>query len=859
MSFRDDSVESVGDYEYKKSDLIGHGAFALVFKGCHKVKRQQIVAIKCINKKKVGRAQTILDKEIKILKELHHPNIVQLFECKESSLHVYLVMEFCNGGDLADYLQAKGTLSEDTIRIFLQQIASAMTAMHSKGIVHRDLKPQNLLLSYKSSKPKPQDITIKVADFGFARYLQANSMAATLCGSPMYMAPEVITSQHYDAKADLWSVGTIIFQCLTGKAPFHATNPQELRAMYEKNKSLVPKIPPGTSRDLHDLLINLLRQNIKRRISFHDFFHHSFLAMKAKYPAITSPVAVPSKQSGHDASPVSSSNSDPRYLIAASPTEELSSDDREVALTMSMDNSNKDLDDFVLVPHVGSFSDSYNVEGSVVQKIDDCSSPTDQLGRQTQMYSSPVVSYGRRTPLNSAQGSSFPKSHKGVRQQVPSPNLAQVRYSASKEVSVTYDEAKLTKPSFSPIPVPTQIENYIKMERKHSFSSCSSSSPCSIELCSDRFSPAKSPDLPVSSLSRGKRKASSCVKVGEYSTILEKSNNEQLSTETEPLKIDTGGSHVAFGKAQTVPNLYQYGKAHKNLIDRLTNALANNQIYSTTSPHNVTPHNSPCDEQELLKYNRKTNLLWNPNVSEWSAQYQHKISSDETIKGSGVFQQLPVPSKDEDVIGLLLFYTKLSYAIHDVAIEHMLPAEHQLVVHSKTSLSSSKKGDGLFSGPFDSTSLEQRQAEQYLLFLRSLQILATSLHTLRNKVNDQQLALTKKVQQLIVDINDRFKYMYQRCEKARSLCSGSINGLNSADKLLYRYAINDCKKSALVELNEGNTQDCICKYNRALILLQGVLLNATDNLDKQRLEEYKLSIQFRLKHLSKSIFAEVNS
>ena len=97
-----------------------------------------------------------------------------------------------------------------------------MVAMNSKGIVHRDLKPQNILLAHsgKTRNPNPADIVLKIADFGFARFLQDGVMAATLCGSPMYMAPEVIMSLQYDAKADLWSLGTIVFQCLTGKAPF---------------------------------------------------------------------------------------------------------------------------------------------------------------------------------------------------------------------------------------------------------------------------------------------------------------------------------------------------------------------------------------------------------------------------------------------------------------------------------------------------------------------------------------------------------------------------------------------------------------------------------------------------------------
>lgn len=96
-------------------------------------------------------------------------------------------MQYCNGGDLADYLTVKGTLSEDTIRCFLIQLAGAMKALFAKGIVHRDLKPQNILLAHGCGKnlPSPSNITLKIADFGFARFLQDGNMAATLCGSPM--------------------------------------------------------------------------------------------------------------------------------------------------------------------------------------------------------------------------------------------------------------------------------------------------------------------------------------------------------------------------------------------------------------------------------------------------------------------------------------------------------------------------------------------------------------------------------------------------------------------------------------------------------------------------------------------------
>uniref|UniRef100_A0A8C5G6Z4 non-specific serine/threonine protein kinase n=1 Tax=Gouania willdenowi TaxID=441366 RepID=A0A8C5G6Z4_GOUWI len=220
-------MESVGKFEFNRKDLIGHGAFAVVFKGRHKEKRDWEVAVKCINKKNLAKSHSLLSKEIKILKELKHENIVRLLDYQEIGGCVYLVIEYCNGGDLAEYLHSKGTLSEDTIRVFLQQISQAMKVLQSKGILHRDLKPQNILLCHQGGgRSSTSRTSIKLADFGFARHLQTNTMAATLCGSPMYMAPEVIMSQNYDAKADLWSIGTIVYQCLTGKAPFHVGGTQ---------------------------------------------------------------------------------------------------------------------------------------------------------------------------------------------------------------------------------------------------------------------------------------------------------------------------------------------------------------------------------------------------------------------------------------------------------------------------------------------------------------------------------------------------------------------------------------------------------------------------------------------------------
>lgn len=124
------------------------------------------MAIKCVTKKNLGKSQSLLQKEITILKDLstlHHDNVVALLDCIDQPLYVYLVMEYCNGGDLAEYLQQRTTLREDTISLFFRQVASALCALHARGIVHRDLKPQNLLLCHSGGRnPPDHDVRIKI-------------------------------------------------------------------------------------------------------------------------------------------------------------------------------------------------------------------------------------------------------------------------------------------------------------------------------------------------------------------------------------------------------------------------------------------------------------------------------------------------------------------------------------------------------------------------------------------------------------------------------------------------------------------------------------------------------------------------
>uniref|UniRef100_A0AAY5KUB9 non-specific serine/threonine protein kinase n=1 Tax=Esox lucius TaxID=8010 RepID=A0AAY5KUB9_ESOLU len=406
-------METVGKFEFSRKDLIGHGAFAVVFKGRNREKHDWEVAVKCINKKNLAKSQTLLGKEIKILKELKHENIVALHD-----FQVCIVKQ-----NPKRTLHLQGTLSEDTIRVFLQQIAGAMRVLQAKGIIHRDLKPQNILLSYPlGRKSHSTNTCIKIADFGFARYLQNNMMAATLCGSPMYMAPEVIMSQNYDAKADLWSIGTILFQCLTGKAPFQASSPQDLRLFYEKNKNLSPNIPRETSSHLRHLLLGLLQRNHKDRMDFEEFFHHPFLeassSIKKNTCVLCTFLSIPLsclslQQSLAEVQQL-------RTKTLASPTQ-----DAPVFLLKdssgggcSSKNSSCDTDDFVMVPaHFPS--KCFFIPHSLLA--------SGGLGSQA---NSPLYSFSRPSEFSASSCGNYGNYGQSV-----------------------------------PIPVPTQVQNYQRMEQ----------------------------------------------------------------------------------------------------------------------------------------------------------------------------------------------------------------------------------------------------------------------------------------------------------------------------------------------------------------------------------------------------------
>uniref|UniRef100_A0A3B3X2W7 Serine/threonine-protein kinase ULK3 n=1 Tax=Poecilia mexicana TaxID=48701 RepID=A0A3B3X2W7_9TELE len=254
------------------TERLGSGTYATVYKAYRKGNSREVVAVKVVGKKTLNKASTEnLLTEIEILKTVRHPHIVQLKDFQWDAENIYLILEWCSGGDLSRFIRSRRILPESVARRFLQQIACALQFLHERNISHLDLKPQNILLSGS---------VLKLADFGFAQYMSPWDEKCVLRGSPLYMAPEMVCRRQYDSRVDLWSVGVILYEALFGRAPFASKSYAELEEKIRSNQPV--ELPPGArvSKDCRDLLLRLLERNPDARITFEEFFTHPFLDME---------------------------------------------------------------------------------------------------------------------------------------------------------------------------------------------------------------------------------------------------------------------------------------------------------------------------------------------------------------------------------------------------------------------------------------------------------------------------------------------------------------------------------------------------------------------------------------------------
>lgn len=259
--------ENILMQRYEMGKLLGKGSFAKVYHA-RNIKTSESVAIKVIDKdkiKKCGLMDQIIQ-EISVMKLVKHPNIVQLYEVMATKTKIYFVIEYVKGGELFKKVQ-RGRLKEDVARTYFQQLISAVDFCHTRQVYHRDLKPENLLLDGSRN--------LKISDFGLSALpncKRKDGLLHTICGTPAYVAPEVISQKGYDgAKADIWACGVILYVLLAGYLPFQDKNMMD---MYKKICKAELKWPSWFSSDVRKLLRRILHPNPNRRISIEEIRTH---------------------------------------------------------------------------------------------------------------------------------------------------------------------------------------------------------------------------------------------------------------------------------------------------------------------------------------------------------------------------------------------------------------------------------------------------------------------------------------------------------------------------------------------------------------------------------------------------------
>ena len=215
----------------------------------------------------------IANREISIMRILDHPNIVKLHEIYEDERHLSLVLEYCSGGELLDYLLERHHLSEPEAAHYMHDILISIEYLHSNHISHRDLKLQNFMFDRKGN-----DSILKLIDFGLSAQLTPEETTfKTIVGSPLYVAPEVISKKPYDSSCDIWSLGVICYLLLCGEPPFKGSSNFEIfknicEGVYKFNDDLWKDI----SIEAQDLIKGLLKVDPKQRMSINQALNHAW-------------------------------------------------------------------------------------------------------------------------------------------------------------------------------------------------------------------------------------------------------------------------------------------------------------------------------------------------------------------------------------------------------------------------------------------------------------------------------------------------------------------------------------------------------------------------------------------------------
>ena len=278
---------------------LGEGAFGEVFLTKIKGDNKKVYATKKYEREKVEKSEAIkyLKNEISILQSFKHPNIVKFIDLKKTKKHYYIVMEYCNGGELSKalekYLLKYGKpFNEELVQYLMRQIIGAFKIIHNQRIMHRDIKLENILLNFNNEQDKKNlnlmKATVKIIDFGFACKIDKNSLTYTAIGNPINMDPLILKKLEngkkfrqlgYDQKADIWSLGAICYEMLIGKAAFDAEDMDELVDKIETGKYTVPT---NLSKEVVSFLNGMLQYDPNRRLNIDQLAVHPFITKNVK-------------------------------------------------------------------------------------------------------------------------------------------------------------------------------------------------------------------------------------------------------------------------------------------------------------------------------------------------------------------------------------------------------------------------------------------------------------------------------------------------------------------------------------------------------------------------------------------------
>jgi serine/threonine protein kinase len=253
---------------YRIGRLLGKGAFGKVNLGMHKL-TGKMVAIKSINKEYLTdeHSKNKVMQEFSILKQLHHPSVIRLYDSFESTKHILFVMELCAGGDLLNYVRKRKRVKENMAKFIFKQLIDGLQHCHSRGILHRDIKLDNVLLNAAGD--------LKVCDFGVSKIVRAGERMTEQCGTPAYIAPEILRDQGYEGfGVDVWSAGVALFAMLYGTVPFKANNMHELHRMILKGRY---NLKEDISDQARDLLKRMLECDPRKRITIPEIYDHDWM------------------------------------------------------------------------------------------------------------------------------------------------------------------------------------------------------------------------------------------------------------------------------------------------------------------------------------------------------------------------------------------------------------------------------------------------------------------------------------------------------------------------------------------------------------------------------------------------------